>query len=85
MIFKIVIDTKKALNALNKLDVSAVKGVYHFWQDAEDPDAACHEAIQQLKDLIVRINLTEEVVDYLEEDLIHDIRVVKLVKVRPYA
>ena len=85
MIYKVVIETGKALNALNKLGVQADKKHYHFWQDAGDPDAACHDAVEQFKDLIIRTNLTEEVVDYLEEGLIHDIRIVKLVKVRPYA
>ena len=85
MIYKVVIDAKKALNALNKLGITAAKKEYFFWQDADNPDAACYEAVEQLKDLIIRINLTEEVVDYLEEELIHEIKIVKLVKIRHYA
>tara|TARA_Y100000593_G_scaffold73841_1_gene135741 strand:+ start:6794 stop:7051 length:258 start_codon:yes stop_codon:yes gene_type:complete len=85
MIYKIVIDARKALNALNKLGIKAAKKEYFFWQDADNPDEACHAAVEQLKDLIIRVNLTEEVVDYLEEELIHEIKIVKLVKIRPYA
>jgi len=86
MIYKVVIDGTKALEALNKLGIkkSVLKENFLF-VDAENPDGACHGAIDKLQDNIIKEKFTEEIVDFLEEELRHSIKITKLMKVRPYA
>ena len=86
MIYKVVIDGTKALEALNKLGIkkSVLKENFLF-VDAENPDGACHGAIDKLQDNIIKEKFTEEIVDFLEDELRHSIKVTKLMKVRPYA
>ena len=86
MIYKVVIDATKALDALKKLDVKYnIKKENFLFVDAENPDDACYAAFQKLQDQIIDEKFSEEVVDYLEDELKHVVRVNKLVKVRPYA
>ena len=53
--------------------------------DAENPDGACHGAIEKLMDQIIKEKLSDEVVDFLEDELHHSVKIVALTKVRPYA
>jgi len=86
MIYKVVIDAEKALNALNKLGViKNVKKEMYLFVDAEDPDGACYGAMEKLMDQIIKEKLSDEVVDFLEDELNYTVRVVTLTRVRPYA
>jgi predicted house-cleaning noncanonical NTP pyrophosphatase (MazG superfamily) len=86
MIYKVMVDAEKALDALNKLGVrNSVKKVMHLFVDAENPDSACHEAIEKLMDNIIKEKLSDEIVDFLEDELTHNVRVIELTRVRPYA
>ena len=86
MIYKVVIDATSALKALNKLGVKeSIKKQNFLFIDAENPDAACHGAINKLQDSIIKEKFSEEVVDFLEDELPHKIKVTKLMRVKPYA
>ena len=86
MIYKVVIDATQALEALNKLEVKySIKKENFIFVDADNPDAACHAAFEKLQDQIIDENFSEEVVNFLEDELRHVVRVNKLVKVLPYA
>jgi GDPmannose 4,6-dehydratase len=45
---------------------------------------ACHIALNKLKTKIIEEDLTDEIVDYLEDELVHEIKVVKLRRVSPH-
>lgn len=86
MIYKVAIDATKALKELNKLGVKeSIKKENFLFVDAENPDAACHGAINKLEDLIIKEKFSEEVVDFLEDELRHSVKITKLLKVRPHA
>ena len=86
MIYKVVIDATKALDALNKMGVKRnIKKENFLFVDAENPDGACHAAIDKLMDQIIKEKLSDEVVDFLEDELNHAIKIVALTRVRPYA
>lgn len=86
MIYKVVIDATEALNALNKLGIKdSVKKENYLFTEAEDPDGACHSAIEKLMDNIIKEKLSDEVVDFLEDELRYNVKIVALIKVRPYA
>ena len=53
--------------------------------DAESPDGACHAAFNKLQDKIISEQISDEVVDYLEDEMCHSVKVTKLTKVRPHA
>ena len=83
MIYKVVIDATKALVALHKLGVKySVKKVNFIFVDAENPDGACHAAIDKLQDQIIKEKFSEEVVDFIEDELPHVVKIIKLVKVK---
>ena len=68
MIYKVVIDATKALNALKKMGVQeSVKKENFFFVEAENPDGACHAAIEKLEDKILQEKINDEVVDFLED------------------
>ena len=86
MIYKVAIDATKALKELNKLGVKeSIKKENFLFVDAENPDGACHGAINKLEDLIIKEKFSEEVVDFLEDELRYNIKITKLMRVRPYA
>ena len=86
MIYKVVIDATKALPALRKMGIKAsVKKENFLFVDAENPDGACYGAIEKLMDQIIKENLSDEVVDFLENELNHSVKIVALTRVRPYA
>ena len=85
MIYKIKIDTRKAIEPLNKLGITTVSQEnLFFFVNAENPDDACHIALNKLKTKIIEEDLTDEIVDYLEDELVHEIKVVKLRRVSPH-
>ena len=85
MIYKIKIDTRKAIEPLNKLGITTVSQEnLFFFVNAENPDDACHIALNKLKTKIIEEDLTDEIVDYLEDELVHEIKVTKLRRVRPH-
>ena len=50
MIYKIKIDTRKAIESLNKLGITRVdQENLFFFVNAENPDDACHIALNKLK------------------------------------
>ncbi len=86
MIYKVVIDATKALKKLNKMGVKeSVKKENFLFVDAQDPDGACYGAIEKLTDQIIKEELSDEVVDFLEDELRYVIKITALTKVRPYA
>ena len=86
MIYKVVIDATRAVDPLNKMGVKkSIKKSNFLFVDAENPDAACHKAIDKLQDLIIKEKFSEEVVDFLEDELRHSVKITKLLKVRPHA
>ena len=68
MIYKIKIDTRKAIEPLNKLGITTVSQEnLFFFVNAENPDDACHIALNKLKTKIIEEDLTDEIVEYLED------------------
>ena len=63
----------------------SIKKENFLFVDAENPDGACHGAIEKLMDQIIKEKLSDEVVDFLEDELHHSVKIVALTKVRPYA
>ncbi|MAH50624.1 hypothetical protein CMI37_32695 [Candidatus Pacearchaeota archaeon] len=77
---------KKALETLKKMGIQkSVTAKNMYFVDGNDPDSVCFEAFNKLKDSIVDEKISEEIVEYLEEDLRNEVKVTKLLKVRPYA
>ena len=77
---------KKALENLKKMGIQkSVTAKNMYFVDGNDPDSVCFEAFNKLKDSIVDEKISEEIVEYLEEDLRNEVKVTKLLKVRPYA
>ena len=66
-----MIDATKAMNALQELGIKySVRKQNHLFVDAESPDGE---------------RISDEVVDYLEDEMRHSVKVTKLTKVRPHA
>lgn len=85
MIYKIKIDTRKAIKSLNELGITRVdQENLFFFVNAENPDDACHIALNKLKTKVIEEDLTDEIVDYLEDELVHEIKVIKLRRVSPH-
>jgi hypothetical protein len=63
----------------------SIKKKNFLFVDADNPDGACHGAIEKLMDQIIKENFSDEVVDFLEDELNHSVKIVELIKVRPYA
>ena len=85
MIYKIKIDIRKAIEPLNKLGITTVSQEnLFFFVNAENPDDACHISLNKLKTKIIEEDLTDEIVDYLEDELVHEIKVTKLRRVSPH-
>ena len=85
MIYKIKIDARKAIESLNKLGITRVdQENLFFFVNAENPDDACHIVLNKLKTKVIEEDLTDEIVDYLEDELVHEIKVVKLRRVSPH-
>ena len=86
MIYKVVIDATRALDALNKIGIKENVGKQNFFfVEADNPDGACHAAIEKLEDKILQEKINDEVVDFLEDELIHSVKIVELTKITPYA
>ena len=87
MIYKVSMEiNKKALETLKKMGIQkSVTAKNMYFVDGNDPDSVCFEAFNKLKDSIVDEKISEEIVEYLEEDLRNEVKVTKLLKVRPYA
>ena len=86
MIYKVVIDATKAMDALSELGIRySVRKQNHLFVDAESPDGACHAAFNKLQDKIISEQISDEVVDYLEDEMCHSVKVIKLTKVRQHA
>ena len=85
MIYKIKIDARQAIESLNKLGITRVdQENLFFFVNAENPDDACHIALNKLKTKVIEEDLTDEIVDYLEDELVHEIKVIKLRRVSPH-
>ena len=85
MIYKIQIDARRIINPLHKLGVKQInQDMLFFFVDAENPDGACHTALNKLKTKIIEEELTDEIVDYLEDELVHEIKITKLLRVSPH-
>ena len=78
MIYKITVSTKNIIQPHNKLGVEDIDEKSFFFVEAADPDDACYKALNKLKTKIIEQNLTDEVVDYLEDELHNDIKVISL-------
>ena len=60
MIYKIKIDTRKIINPLNELGITTVdQDNLFFFVNAENPDDACHIALNKLKTKIIEEELKE--------------------------
>ncbi len=53
--------------------------------DADDPDEACYKAVEKISDQIISENLSDEIINFLEDELRYVVSVKELIKVRPYA
>jgi|TARA_R110002020_G_scaffold7582_2_gene31760 hypothetical protein len=84
MIYKAVVSTKKIIQPLNELGVSNIDEKSYFFVDATDPDDACYKTLNRMKTKIVEKGLTDEIVDYLEDELQNDIKIVSLRGVKPH-
>ena len=85
MIYKIKIDARKAIESLNKLGITRVdQENLFFFVNAENPDDACHIALNKLKTKVIEEDLTDEIVDYLEDELHNDTKVISLRGVKPH-
>ena len=84
MIYKITVSTKNIIQPLNKLGVEDIDEKSFFFVEAADPDDACYKALNKLKTKIIEQNLTDEVVDYLEDELHNDTKVISLRGVKPH-
>ena len=77
---------KKALETLKKMGIQkSVTTKNMYFVDGNDPDSVCFEAYNKLKDAIINEKISEEIAEYLEEELRNEVKVTKLLKVRPYA
>ncbi len=83
MIYKVTIDTTESLLVLNKMGIHDLKNIVYFFVEADNPDEACHRSLDKLKTSIIEQNLTEEIVDYLEDELHNDIKTTELTGVSP--
>ena len=63
----------------------SVKKENYLFVDAQDPDGACYGAIEKLMDQIIKEQISDEVIDFLEDELLYDVKITALIKVRPYA
>lgn len=85
MIYKIQIDAKRIITPLRNLGVKQInQDMLFFFVDADNPDGACHSALDKLKTKIIEEELTDEIVDYLEDELVHEIKITKLLRVSPH-
>ena len=84
MIYKITVSTKNIIQPLNKLGVEDIDEKSFFFVEAADPDDACYKALNKLKTKIIEQNLTDEIVDYLEDELHNDTKVISLRGVKPH-
>ena len=85
MIYKIQIDAKRIITPLRNLGVKQInQDMLFFFVDADNPDGACHSALDKLKTRIIEEELTDEIVDYLEDELVHEIKITKLLRVSPH-
>jgi len=84
MIYKAEVSTKKIIQPLNELGVSNIDEKSYFFVDATDPDDACYKTLNRMKTKIVEKGLTDEIVDYLEDELQNDIKIVSLRGVKPH-
>ena len=53
--------------------------------DADDPDEACYKAVEKISVQINSENLSDEIINFLEDELRYVVSVKELIKVRPYA
>lgn len=84
MIYKATVSTKKVIQPLNELGISNIDEKSYFFVDASDPDDACYKTLNRMKTKIVEKGLTDEIVDYLEDELQNDIKIVSLRGVKPH-
>jgi hypothetical protein len=84
MIYKATVSTKKIIQPLNKLGVHSIDEKSYFFVDATDPDDACYKTLNKMKTKIVEKGLTDEIVDYLEDELHNDINIISLREVKPH-
>ena len=84
MIYKATVSTKKIIQPLNELGVDDIDEKSYFFVDASDPDDACYKTLNKMKIKIVEKGLTDEIVDYLEDELQNDIKIVSLRGVKPH-
>lgn len=76
--------TEKIIQPLNELGVDELDRKSFFFVEATDPDDACYKALNKLKSRIIEQNLTDEIVDYLEDELHNDTKVISLRGVKPH-
>ena len=84
MIYKITMCTKKIIQPLNELGVDDLDHKNFFFVEAADPDDACYKSLNKMKTRIIEQNLTDEIVDYLEDELHNDTKVISLRGVKPH-
>tara|TARA_Y100000004_G_C8956786_1_gene431239 strand:- start:2306 stop:2563 length:258 start_codon:yes stop_codon:yes gene_type:complete len=84
MIFKITVDAGNTIDALKNFGVTDIPRINHIFVDADDPDGACYLSIEKFKDKVTKNKITEELIDFLEDSLLDEIKVTKLTIVRPH-
>jgi hypothetical protein len=85
MIYKLEVDAGNTLEALKNFGVTSIPKINHVFVEANNPDDACFKALEKLKDKIIANNISDEIIDFLEDDLHNEIKITKLTRVRPHA
>ena len=86
MIYKVLVDATKAFDDLRKMGIKySIKKKMYMFVDADDPDEACYKAVEKISDQIISENLSDEIINFLEDELRYVVSVKELIKVRPYA
>jgi methionyl-tRNA synthetase len=85
MIYKLEVDAGNTLEALKNFGVTNIPKTNHLFVEADNPDDACFKALEKLKDKIIANNISDEIIDFLEDDLHNEIKITKLTRVRPHA
>ena len=85
MIYKIAVNSSRITESLSKLGVNLESEKQFYFIEADDPDEACHQALNKIKTKIISNKLNDEIVDFVEDELHNEIRITKLTRVRPHA
>lgn len=83
MIYKVVMDTSKISSLMERFGITEyIKNRCYFFIQAEDPDEACHLAMNKLKEGVLKHNPIDAVRDIVK-DFDNTTKVLKASKMKP--